>query len=139
MTDPAHQSDDGSGAPDDGWALPRRDNEPYDAPGALDLIEAVRGYLSDELLPRTQGADRWLVRIAANALAIAAREVALGPTHRAAHRQWLDALGAADDPSLSALIRSGDLDERWAAVHEALTAIVDDKLDAASPAHREAD
>lgn len=120
----------------DGWALPERTNEPYDAPSAGVLIEAVRSYLADDLMPRSSGADRWTLRVAANALAIAAREVELGAEHRAAHRERLARFGATTDAELSALIRSGTLDDRWDEVRAAVAATVDDKLDVASPAHR---
>ncbi len=123
--------------PDDTWALPERTNEPYDAPSAGDLIEAVRAYLADDLMPRSSGADRWVLRVAANALAIAGREVTHGPDHRNAHAQRLAQFDATTDAELSALIRSGALDDRWDEVKAAVEATVSDKLDVASPAHRE--
>jgi hypothetical protein len=123
-------------ASDDDWALPPRTNEPYDAPAAGALIEAVRAYLADDLMPRSSGADRWVLRVAANALSIAAREVDLGAGHRHAHAERLARFGATDDAELSALIRSGALDDRWDEVKAAVEATVSDKLDVASPAHR---
>lgn len=122
--------------PDDSWALPQRTNEPYDAPSAGALIEVVRAYLADDLMPRSSGADRWVLRIAANALAIAGREVEFGDAHRTAHAERLALFGAADDAELSRLIRSGALDDRWGEVKAAVEATVSDKLDVASPAHR---
>jgi hypothetical protein len=122
--------------PDDSWALPARTNEPYDAPSAGALIEAVRAYLADDLMPRSSGADRWVLRVAANALAIAGREVDLGADHRRAHAERLARFGVGTDAELSTLIRTGALDDRWDEVKAAVEATVSDKLDVASPAHR---
>lgn len=113
--------------------LPPRTNEPYDAPSGADLIEAVRRYLADDLMPRTDGADRWLLRVAANALAIASREHEHGEGHRAEHTQRLAALGVANDAELSAAIRSGSLDHRSDDVRAALVASVRDKLAVHNP------
>ena len=123
--------------PDETWALPERTNEPYDAPSAGELIEVVRAYLADDLMPRSSGADRWVLRVAANALAIASREVQSGAAHRAANAERLAAFGATTDAELSTLIRSGALDDRWGEVKAAVEATVSDKLDVASPDHRE--
>lgn len=112
--------------------LPERHNQPYDAPDAIALIAAVQGYLHD-LLPRAQGADRWLVRVAANALAISIREIELGPAHREAHRARLSALGVDDDAALAAAIRAGDFDDRWVEVKTVVAAGVADSLAVANP------
>lgn len=116
-------------------ALPPRQNAPYDEPTAADLIEAVRSYLADDLLPRSTGADRWTLRVAANALAIAGREVTRAPEHQAAHQNRMEALGVADETELSQKIRSGDLDTRWSEVHASVLATVADKLDVANPGY----
>lgn len=130
MTDPGENPTTAETGP-----LPRRTNHPYDAPDAAALVDAVRSYLHDELLPRATGADRWLVRVAANALAIARRELELGPAHRQAHRDRLDALGVADDAALSAAIRAGDLDHRWDEVRRAVAESVADSLEVAHPGY----
>lgn len=117
------------------WRLPERTNQPYDAPDAAALVGAVRSYLHDDLLPRTEGADRWLLRIAANALAIAEREVAAGEAHRAAHAARLAGLGVTSDRELSEGIRAGDFDHRWDEVAAAVRASVADSLSVANPRH----
>lgn len=119
--------------------LPARTNHPYDAPDAVALVRAVSTYLHDDLLPRSDGADRWILRVAANALAIAAREIEYGEAHRNAHRARLEALGVATDEELAAAIRAGDFDDRWAEVSAAVSASVRDSLDVANPAYAVAD
>ena len=119
------------------WALPRRTNEPYDAPDAATLVGAVRGYLHDELMPRTEDPDRWLLRVAANALAIAEREIRLGPTHRLAHQERLASLGVTSDRELAEAIRDGVFDNRWDEVADAVRASVADSIAVANPDHVE--
>lgn len=108
---------------------------PYDVPDARELVVAVRDYLADDLLARAEGRDRWLVRIAANALTIAERELRLGPGHAAAHTARLAALGYQDDAALAAAIRAGDLDDRWAELEAMLWDTVADKLAVANPGY----
>jgi len=115
--------------------LPSRSNHPYDAPDAAALIGAVRSYLHDDLLNRTTGADRWLVRIAANALSIAEREIASADGHRQAHRDRLHALDVHDDAELATAIRRGDFDDRWEEVRDAIAASVVDSLSVANPGY----
>jgi len=115
-------------------ALPERRNHPYDEPDALALIEAVREYL-DTLMQRSSGSDRWLLRISANALGIASREIELGPDHRSAHTARLAELGVATDRELAELIRSGELDHRWDEVRDAIAASVEDSLAVANPSY----
>ncbi len=121
--------------PDVERALPDRTNAPYDAPDAATLIDAVRAYLHDDLMPRSSGADRWVLRVAANALAIASREVTYGQGHQAAHAERLAALGVADDHALSEAIRGGAFDDRWDEVAAAVRASVADSLSVANPTY----
>jgi len=115
--------------------LPPRHNQPYDAPDAATLVASVRDYLHDDLMPRTEGADRWLLRVAANALSIAGREMELGPIHREAHLTRLNSLGMGTDRDLAEAIRRGDLDERWTEVSAAVRASVADSLSVANPSY----
>ena len=48
---------------------------PTDRPDALELIEAVRAFLREEAAPHLEGQRGYLARVAANALAIALREL----------------------------------------------------------------
>ena len=115
--------------------LPGRTNAPYDAPDAQQLIAAVHNYLHDDLMPRSSGADRWLLRVAANALAIAGREIQHAPAHRAGHGARLAELGAASDRDLCHAIRTGDFDDRWDEVAGAVRAAIADSLSVANPGY----
>jgi aminoglycoside phosphotransferase (APT) family kinase protein len=52
---------------------------PHGRPTASELLEAVREYLLGSVLPQTTGQLSFHARVAANVLAIAARELELGP------------------------------------------------------------
>ena len=117
--------------------LPPRSSPPLDAPDAHALIAAVIDYLRDDLMPRTVGADRWNLRIAANALTVAVREVSDGPAAVGAHRERLAELGYADDRELSEAIRNGDVDDRFGEVLDAVAAAVADSLAIANPGYRD--
>jgi hypothetical protein len=73
----------------------------YDPPTAAELITAVREFLEEQALPQLEGRAAFHGRVAANALAIVARQLELGPAADAAERERLRAL----------LGRDGTLDE----------------------------
>lgn len=114
-----------------------RPGRPHDVPDARELVEAVREYLVDDLGPRVEGRDRFVLRVAANALAIAAREIAALPADAVAHAERLAALGVETDEALVAAIRAGRFDERRPALAEALWATTLDKLAVANPGYRD--
>jgi aminoglycoside phosphotransferase (APT) family kinase protein len=104
----------------------------HDRPTVHELLEAARGFLTDELTALDQR-DRFHARVAANALAIARRELLVGDAQRAAHTERLAALGCADDHALVAAIRSGALDARWDEVLDTVRALTAAKLTVANP------
>ncbi len=118
-----------------GEELPR--GWPHDLPDAHELLMSVRDYLSDDLGPRAEGRDRWMLRIAANALTIAAREARSAPQDRAAHAERLQSLGVHSEQELAEAIRNGLLDDRRAELAAALWATTLDKLTVANPSYRE--
>jgi aminoglycoside phosphotransferase (APT) family kinase protein len=104
----------------------------HDRPGVDELLAAAAGFLSADLAdlePRL----RFHARVAANAVAIARRELLLGPAQRAAHQARLARLECTDDAALVAAIRSGSLDDRWDEVLAAVRASTIDKLAVANP------
>lgn len=111
-------------------------SEPHDVPTAAELVDAVREFLHDDLMERLEGRDRFLTRVAANALWMVARELELGPAQAAAHADRLEALGVADDTDLATRIRSGELDHRYDEVKAAVWESVKAKLAVANPDHR---
>jgi aminoglycoside phosphotransferase (APT) family kinase protein len=104
---------------------------PHDAPDAAELVTAVRDLLHEDLLPAARDRHAHLIRIAANALAIAEREITLGGELAARHRRRLDALGVADDHEFAARIRDGSL--RGGGVSAAVAGAVQDKTLVAAP------
>ncbi len=107
---------------------------PHDLPGAAELLRAVGGFLTEEVMPATEGRTRFLSRVAANVVAMVARQLELGAAQRAAHGARLAALGVADEAELAAAIRGGRLDDRYREVVAAVRATVADKLAVANPA-----
>ena len=58
---------------------PRPAPAPYGRPTASELLDAVREYLTERVLPGTSGQLAFHARVAANVLGIVARELELGP------------------------------------------------------------
>lgn len=123
-----------------------------DRPTALELIDAVRGFLETDVLPELSGRKQFHTRVAINVLNILARE--LENEEEAARSEWerLDRLlgNAGDPPSsldalrtairelnvdLSGQIREGLLDERLEEVARVIADSVDDKLRIANPGY----
>jgi len=88
----------------------------YDPPTTAELVTAVREFLEEHAMPQLEGRAAFHARVAANALAIVARQLELAPAAEAAERERLGALlgsdGSLDDLNreLCRRIRSGDLD-----------------------------
>lgn len=110
---------------------------PHDRPTAEELLEAVREWLVDEVVPTTSGRLRFHARVAANVLGIVERELAVGADQARAHRERLERLGVADDAELAARIRAGALDDRYEEVRDLVRASVEDKLSVANPGYAE--
>ena len=108
---------------------------PHDQPDPATLLDAVREFLLDEVEPRLEGRLRYHLKVAANVLAIAERELRLGDEHRARHVERLSRLGFASDEELAAAIRSGALDDRAEVLERELREMVADKLEVARPGY----
>lgn len=106
---------------------------PHDTPTADDLLDVVAEWIENELIGTLEGRLQFHARVAANIVAMVAREIRLGPEQQQAHRQRLEELGCTDDADLAARIRSGALDERLAEVRAAVERSVHDKLEVANP------
>ena len=57
---------------------PAPEPAPYGRPTASELLDAVRGFLSDQVMPATSGQLAFHARVAANVIGIVARELELG-------------------------------------------------------------
>jgi hypothetical protein len=64
----------------------------HDHPSAIELVQAVRGFLTDVAMKELQGHSAFHARVAANALAIVERELGLRPNAEAAEVARLQAL-----------------------------------------------
>jgi hypothetical protein len=130
-----------------------------DRPDARELLDAVRGFLEQQVIPALDGTRQFHARVAANVLAIVGRELESG--ERALRDEWgrlvallgvepaeapqdATALAAAVrglNADLAARIRAGDAEqEPWrtrVVAHLRVTA--DDRLAIANPRYRAAD
>jgi hypothetical protein len=126
-----------------------------DRPTKLELLEAVGRFLSDELMPGLEGVHRFHTRVAANAIAIVAREIELEGSHLQDRHARLAGLLESSEPPPSDLarlsdavealerelctrIRSGDADAgAWRGqVLEHLWATVRERLAVSNPTYR---
>jgi hypothetical protein len=106
-----------------------------DRPTPRELVQAVREYLQQEVVPGTEGRLSFFGRVAANVLGQIERELELGPELSAKHAARLEGLGVADDAVLAAAIRAGDFDTRYDELAAALRDAVADKLAIANPGY----
>jgi Domain of unknown function (DUF6285) len=110
-----------------------------DRPTAVELLEAIREFLDQDVMSSVQGRVQFHTRVAINALGMLEREVRLGPELDAAERERLAAL-LGHDADLRALttelarrIREGSLDHRRDEVLSAVRESVRAKLLVANP------
>ena len=116
-------------------ALPPRGNSPYDAPSAHQLSEAVNLLISEEIGEEISPTQKWKLRIASNALAIASREIQnIQEDHRTL-RSILDSLQMESEKDLSEAIRNGAFDDRLEDIHANLVQVVNKKLMVANPSY----
>ena len=80
---------------------PRAAEDPL--PRAEELLGSVAEFLATEVAPELAGANGYLAKVAANSVAIAAREASLGPALLAAERKRLEALPGLASPTRMAL------------------------------------
>ncbi|HET9771448.1 MAG TPA: phosphotransferase family protein [Acidimicrobiia bacterium] len=107
----------------------------YGRPTAEELLEAAEEFLRSAVADATGGQVRFHARVAANVLAIVARQLRAGPEPAARAAAGLEKLGAASFDELSARIRAGGFDDREAELHPFLWETVADRLSVANPRH----
>jgi hypothetical protein len=108
--------------------------EPHDRPTAVELVDAVRQFLQDDVLAVTEGRVQFHTRVAVNVLGMVQRELELGPAQAVAHREGLARLGYDDEAALAAAIRDGRLpDQDLSAVASVVRDTVRAKLEVANP------
>jgi hypothetical protein len=112
-----------------------------DRPTAAELLEAVREFLEQDLMPAVEGRVQFHTRVAINALGMVERELRLGPGLDTAERERLAALldHDAELPALNAelarRIRNGSLDDRRDEVIAVVRESVRTKLLVANPGY----
>ena len=111
----------------------------HDRPTMAELLEAVREWVDGDVRSGTEGRLSFHARVAANALKILEREVALEPELTRAHLERLRSLDCGSDAELAARIRAGELDGRLDEVRTFVAASVHDKLLVANPTWLEGD
>jgi hypothetical protein len=110
-----------------------------DRPTAVELLEAIREFLEQDVMSSVEGRVQFHTRVAINALGMLEREVRLGPELDAAERERLAALLGHDADlrtltiELATRIRDGSLDHRRDKVVGAVRASVRAKLLVANP------
>jgi hypothetical protein len=124
-----------------------------DRPNVQELLDAVRAFLEDDVVPALEGRRKFHARVAANVLAIVGRELAAEETTLVAEWERLRTLlGRPEEPApagrealrtavrdgtaaLAARIRAGDADAGpfGAAVRAHVRATVVEKLRVANP------
>ncbi len=114
-------------------------SEIYGRPTAVELVTAVREWIDGDVRTATDGRVAFHARVAANALQMLERELALEPAHRAVHAAALASLGVRDDRELVEQIRAGEHDGDGAALRAAVASVVRAKLEVANPRWLEPD
>jgi hypothetical protein len=105
----------------------------HDRPTALELLDAARATLGEELLPLLDGRTSFELRVTMRALGMVRRELAHAPRHAAVHAAALERLGARDESELAAAVRAGAFDGREEQLIAALREVVRAKLEVANP------
>jgi hypothetical protein len=111
-----------------------------DRPDARELVDAVAAWLTNELAPSLQGGPRFQAMVAAQGLAIAARELALADEHAALDAAALAPVLPDTDPddlrrALADAIAAGDYDDDLPAIAAVLRDHVRRKLAIARPGY----
>lgn len=102
-------------------------------PDAEEILVAVREYLRDEVMPRTEGTLSFHARVAANLLDVLSRELADGPATEQRFRELLASLGHPDEASLALAVRAGEVPSDDARLHQALMTVTTERLAVANP------
>jgi aminoglycoside phosphotransferase (APT) family kinase protein len=80
-------------------------------PTAVELVESVREFLTDQVMPATEGSTSYHARVAANVLAMVGRELVAGARPQQRRTLQLTRLGVHSEEELCSAIRAGGLDD----------------------------
>ncbi len=107
----------------------------HDRPTALELLQASREALGDDVLPQLQGRAAFQLRVVLRALGIVGRELEHAAEHAALHAAALASVGCKDEGELALGIRERRLDARDPRVLAAVRDTVRAKLEVANPSY----
>jgi aminoglycoside phosphotransferase (APT) family kinase protein len=110
-----------------------RDPGLHGRPTAVELLDAVREFLEQDVSEATTGRVRFHTRVATRVVAMVARELQLGPAQQARYREGLARFGVTTEPDLARAVRRGELDDRIDELAAFLATSVADKLVVAHP------
>ncbi|CAN5694525.1 hypothetical protein BH10ACT3_BH10ACT3_09610 [soil metagenome] len=122
----------GEDAADDGATLA---DDLHGPPTSLELVQAVREFLTEQVMPSTDGLVSFHTRVAANVLATVERELVVGAAQQVARHATLDGLGLGSEHALADAVREGTFDGRAAQLVEVLATGVVARLSVANPRH----
>ncbi len=101
----------------------------------VELLEAARAALGDNVLPRLDGRAAFETRVTMRALGMVRRELINADAHATRRTEALHALGANTESELAAAIREGAFDGRTSELFEPLRGLVEMKLEVANPGY----
>lgn len=107
----------------------------HDRPTALELLQASREALGDDVLPQLQARAAFQLRVVLRALGIVGRELEHSAEHAALHAAALASLGCHDERELALGIRERRLEARDPRVLAAVRDTVRAKLEVANPTY----
>ncbi len=111
-------------APGDRVDGPTGPSRMHDRPTAVELLEAARDALGEDVLPQLEGRSAFELRVTLRALGIVRRELEHAGEHAAMHAAALAALGVAGERELALAIRDGAFEGRDAELRVWLRALV---------------
>lgn len=100
----------------------------YGPPPTAAILEAVREFVQDSLLPLTSGSLRYHTLVALRGLEVVEREIAAGQAPVERHRANLEAIGYASDEELAAALRAGEVRADAESVRRVVAELVAAKL-----------
>jgi hypothetical protein len=104
-------------------------------PSAEELLQAVREFLTDHVMPATDPSLAFHARVASNVIAMVERELVLGPAQAEERATSLNGLGVSSERELAVSIRSGDFGDSSAPLIELLANGVLSSLIVARPTY----
>ena len=107
----------------------------HDRPSAIELIESVREWLEQDVLPAVSGRLVFPTRVAMNSLDIVKRELETADDVNSVHADVLRGVNVTSDRELSERIKSGDFDEDLLGLLNIVAPVIENKVRVSNPKH----